>query len=305
MAGIGFLRTDAAPRHAGEARGSATGACAALIRQAGGVVIRQIGGVLGRACGGKKRRHQADAYWLDRLPHREWLCAAAAGMAFTVLVTQVFYASRVISMVALPAGFAAIPLWMRHKARRKRERFVLQYRDMLYYLSVSLSAGKALEQAFVDGADALALQYGSSRCELMQEMRAMSERLRLREPVERVLGDLAARTGLGEVAGFAEVVAIARHAGGNLVEVVRRSVRVLREQIEVRQEMETAWAAKKLEQRLLCVSPVFLVLLVRAGSGDFMAPMYETLSGRFIMTVALALVGAGYAVGERIMRADP
>jgi len=248
---------------------------------------------------------EAGAYWMERLSRQEWLCAAAVGMAFTVLVTQVFYANPWVSLSTLPAGFAAIPLWMRHKARRKRERFMLQYRDMLYYLSVSLSAGKALEQAFQDGAEALAMQYGSGRCELTLEMRAMSERLRFREPVERVLGDLASRTGLEEIGSFAEVVAIARHAGGNLAEVVRRSVRVLREKIEVQQEMETAWAAKKLEQRLLCVSPVFLVLLVRAGSGDFMAPMYGTWSGRFIMTVALALVGAGYAVGERIMRAEP
>ena len=226
-------------------------------------------------------------------------------MVFAGLVTQVFYASLALTLITLPAGLAAIPFWVRRKARHKRERFMLQYRDMLYYLSVSLSAGKALEQAFLDGADALAAQYGSSRCEWTQELRAMAERLQLREPVEQVLGDLATRTGLEEISSFAEVVAISRHAGGNLAEVVRRSVRVLREKIEVQQEMETAWAAKKLEQRLLCVSPVFLVLLVRAGSGDFMGPMYATVSGRFIMTVALALITAGYAIGERIMRAEP
>lgn len=246
-----------------------------------------------------------DAYWRDPLPLLESLGVAGIGMVFAGLVTQVFYANLPLTLITLPAGLAAIPCWSRHKARRKRERFMLQYRDMLYYLSVSLSAGKALEQAFLDGADALSAQYGTIRCEWTLELRGMAERLQLREPVEQVLGDLAARTGLEEIRSFAEVVAISRHAGGNLAEVVRRSVRVLREKIEVQQEMETAWAAKKLEQRILCVSPVFLVLLVRAGSGDFMGPMYATVSGRFIMTLALVLIAAGYVIGERIMRAEP
>ena len=70
----------------------------------------------------------------------------------------------------------------------------------------------------------------------------------------------------------------------------------------IRREMETAWAAKKLEQRILCVSPVLLILMLRGGTDSFMAPMYETMAGRLIMTLALMMIVAGYAIGAHMMR---
>lgn len=241
-------------------------------------------------------------FWHRPMGWIEMLLSATIGIALAATVAFVFYADIRFILAAAPFGLLAVPFRKEQRAQRKRERFILQFKDMLYYLSVSLSAGKSLESSLSDAEGALLSQYGREDTELMAELDAMNSRLGLREPVERVLSELAEKTGMEDVRSFADVVAVCRRSGGNLVEVMQHSVRILREKMEISREMETAWAAKRLEQRILCVSPVFLVLLIRLGSGDFMEPMYNTPAGRVIMTVALGLVAVGFAVGERIMK---
>jgi tight adherence protein B len=249
----------------------------------------------------RKSKSEPD-FWTRPMGWRELFLSAAAGMAFSAAVAFVFYSDLRIVLAAAPIGLLAIPLRTRQREKKRRERFILQFKDMLYYLSVSLSAGKSLETSLSDASAALVSQYGREQTELLAELDSMNSRLRLREPVERLLAELAEKTGMEDVRSFSDVVAVCRRSGGNLVEVMQHSVRILREKMEISREMETAWASKRLEQRILCVSPVFLVLLIRLGSGDFMEPMYGTPAGRVIMTVALGLVAAGFAIGERIMK---
>jgi len=242
------------------------------------------------------------SFWDRPMAGREIVLSLIAGIVTVGFVGYVFY-SRVPAVLALlPLGFAAVPLYARKRASDEKERFLLQFKDLLYYLSVSLSAGKSLQSSLLDASISLAAQYGRSDTLLMMELSSINERLAIREPVDLLLGELADRTGLEDVRSLADVVSVCRKSGGNLVEVMRQSVRILREKMEICREMETSWAAKKLEQRLLSVSPVFLILIVRMGSGDFMEPMYGTAAGRIIMTVALLMVVAGYVVGDRMMK---
>ena len=242
------------------------------------------------------------AFWNRPMAWQDVLLPAMAGAAFAGFIGYVFYSGLSAVLVAMPLGLAAVPVYGRRRAARERERFVLQFKDLLYYLSVSLSAGKSLESSLKEAARALSGQYGRDDSLLMVELASINRRLEIREPVERLLGELADKTGLEDVRSLADVVSVCRRSGGNLVEVMQQSVHILREKMEICREMETAWAAKKLEQRILCVSPMLLVLMVRMGSGDFMEPMYGTAIGRIVMTVALLMVIAGYCAGERIMR---
>lgn len=248
--------------------------------------------------------HQLHAgdYWTRPLRPLDMGVAGVGGVAAAAFVAQVFYASVPAMLLFAPLGMLALPWWQRRCASRRKEQFLLQYQDMLYYLSSALSAGKATESAFTETARYLSAQYGGVETDLLVELRRLSGKIAMREPIEEILADLAKRTGLEDIRSFSEVIAIGRKSGGNLVEIIQQSVRVLREKISIRREMETAWAAKKLEQRILCVSPVLLIFLLRSGTDSFMAPMYETLSGRVIMTLALLLVVAGYALGAFMMR---
>lgn len=251
---------------------------------------------------GEKGNGKTSDYWDRPLPSGQAAVAGLAGTMSVMLVVYVFYESFTALILLAPLGLLALPVWRKRQAEKRRERFLMQYQDLLYYLSAALSAGKSAETAFVDSASHLSRQYGHADTELCHELGILSGKVGIREPLEVILSDMAERTGLEDVRRLAEVISICRKSGGNLVEVIQQSVRVLREKIHIRREMETAWASKRLEQRILCVSPVFLVLLLKVSGSGFLVPMYETLAGRFLMTVSLLLVVAGYALGAYLMR---
>ena len=247
-------------------------------------------------------RNRPVSYFEKPLAPFPAMLAASCGVMVAMGAAHVFYESLPAMLVAAPFGLAAIPVWRAHCASRRKERFETQFQDMLFFLSASLSAGKSTESAFVESASYLGAQYGREKTELLMELQQFTGKLALREPIERLLADLALRTELEDIRILSEVISISRKCGGNLVEVIQQSVRVLREKMGIRREMETAWAARKLEQRILCVSPVLLILMLRGGTDSFMAPMYETMTGRLIMTLALLMIVAGYAIGARMMR---
>jgi Flp pilus assembly protein TadB len=244
----------------------------------------------------------AASYWSRPLNLTETVLAGCVGMTLVMFAAQVFYASWTAMLLFAPLGLLAIPWWRQKRADKRREQFLMQYQDMLYYLSSAMSAGKTTESAFAEVSRYLMAQYGGTETDLLLELKRLAAKLAMREPVERILADMAARTGLEDVRQLSEVIAIGRRSGGNLVEILQQSIRVLREKIGIRREMETAWASKKLEQRILCVSPVALIFMLRSGTDSFMAPMYETAAGRLIMTLALLLIIAGYAIGAHMMR---
>jgi len=243
-----------------------------------------------------------DDFWLEKMDIKTRIIVLVLGMSFSAFVAKVFFSSLPFVLLSLPLGMIFWPVWKKHRVNKRKELFMTQYKDLLYYLSVSLSAGKSLESAFQDAAAALGTQYGHGSSDLMNELNLINSRLRLREPIEGLILELAEKTNVEDVGSLADVIGITKRTGGNLVEVMQHSVRILREKIEIRREMETSWAAKKLEQRLLCVSPVFLILIIRAGSGDFLDPLYSTMIGRLIMVTALALIIFGFLIGERLMK---
>ena len=49
------------------------------------------------------------------------------------------------------------------------------------------------------------------------------------------------------------------------------------------------------------VMPVAMVLLLSMSAKDYMAPVFEGVTGRVVMTIAIGFFGMAYAVGSKIM----
>lgn len=242
-------------------------------------------------------------YWDEALKPLEIIAAVAAGLCISSLIAWLFYDHIAAVVLLSPFSFISIIVWRKYKATKRRDCFILQYKDFLYYLSVALSAGKSLEYAFKDAEKSLLTQYSIvDKSDLIVELNHIIERVHLRVPIELLLDELATRTELTDLKSFAEVISICRKSGGNLVEVVQSAIRILREKIATCNEIETNLLAKKLEQRILGVAPLFIILMIRATSGEFIAPMYESLAGRTIMTIALVLICFGFWLGAQMMK---
>lgn len=205
----------------------------------------------------------------------------------------IFYQNVIISLLfsLLALKYPAI----RTKAiiRKRKRQLTMQFKDMLYSLSSAVSAGNSVERALVIARDDMVSQYGESNVFIVQELELMVSRISINLNIEDVFADFAERSGLEDIRTFADIFEVAKRTGGNLVQIIRQTTDVIADKIEVETEIDTALSGKKMEQKVVTVMPIALTLFMTVSTDGFMDPIFNTLSGRLVATVALAMILAG------------
>lgn len=249
----------------------------------------------------KKEGFLVDSYDKYSYGKLEWLFYAAAGTVTMAIIGWIFYRNVILAALCSLAGLLYPEIKKKQLVEKRRNALRLQFKDLLYYLGVSLSAGKSVEQAFIQAHGTLKNLYPGKKSDIVNETALILKRLQMNENIESILKDFALRSGIEEIHHFADVFSVCKRTGGNLVEIIRTTSRMISERIEIKQEIETGLAAKKQEQRILSASSVIMVLFISAMGGEFMEPMFATAQGRVIMTFSLVLLCCGVIISNRIM----
>lgn len=231
----------------------------------------------------------------------EWLFYALIGVAVTAAVGWVFYHNLTVLVLASLLGLFYPGFKKKRLIEKRRNIMRLQFKDMLYYLGSSLSAGRSVEQSFVQVYSALKNLYPNEKSDIVRETDFILRRIQMNENIETLLKDFANRSGIEEIHHFADVFSVCKRSGGNLIEVIRTTSQMIGERIEIKQEIETGLTAKKQEQRILTLAPVAMVIFISKLSGEFMDPLFSTETGRVIMTLSLIMIGVGVVISNRIM----
>ena len=77
--------------------------------------------------------------------------------------------------------------------------------------------------------------------------------------------------------------AIAKRSGGDLVKILGKTAGILRIRSQLREEIITLMAGKRLEQRIMSVMPAAVLLYVNLGNPGFTDPLYQGIGGRCII----------------------
>lgn len=184
--------------------------------------------------------------------------------------------------------------------RRRKKELNIQFKDMLYSLSSSLSAGKTVESAFREALRDLAVLYPEPSAFILTELRRIISRLDMNETLESALQDFAGRAKLEDVDNFVNVFNISKRSGGNLAEVIRNTSSIINDRIEVGQEVDTMLAERKFEQKVLNVIPILMILLLSASAPDYMDPVFNTPAGRITMSVSIVLLLIAWLISAKI-----
>ena len=75
---------------------------------------------------------------------------------------------------------------------------------------------------------------------------------------------------------------------------------ILGEKIAIENEIRATASQKKIEGRIIASMPVFIIVFLQVISPNYLNVMYETITGRFLMTAALIVTAAAFVVIERI-----
>jgi len=226
---------------------------------------------------------------------------ALKGMAFMFFIGFIFYQNIMLSSILSVTGIYYVKLVYKKTVYSQKWELNIQFKDLLYFLSTSLSAGRSLENSFIAALSSLQSMYCDDKTFIIIETKIIISKLAMSESIEKCLYNLAQRSGVEDIINFADVVIVCKRKGGNLNEVIRNTSSIIKDRIEIRQEIETMLAGKKIEQILLSISPVAMILFLTYTAYDFIRPVFETHVGHFVMTVALALTVCGYLWSRKIM----
>ena len=236
-------------------------------------------------------------YYMKPMEFLAYVLLAAAGL---FALGYIFYRSVILAAVVALLALKYPPIRTKQIIAARRQKLNLQFKDMLYSLTSSLGAGNSVERAMSAALEDMERQYGNPNTLIIQELELIVSKLALGQNIEDLFLDLAQRSGIDDIRTFAHIFEISKRTGGNLMQIMRQTSDIIMEKIETKQEMETALAEKKMEQKVLTAAPIALMFLMTQSTGDFMKPLFTTPGGRVICTVALVIIVIGYLCGKKL-----
>ena len=187
-----------------------------------------------------------------------------------------------------------------HLAEKRKLFLTAQFKDLLYSLSASIAASRQISEALEGGLENLRLIYAENTpmiMELKHMVKGISEN---RESDIRLLIDFAERSHCEDIHNFVQVYMTCRTTGGNLEKVLKNTTEILVDKINIEREIKTLTAQKKFEGKIISAMPLIVILFLNIFSPEYLIPLYTTISGRIIMSIALIGIGAACLITEKL-----
>ncbi|MDD6920086.1 MAG: hypothetical protein PUI85_02630 [Eubacteriales bacterium] len=214
---------------------------------------------------------------------------------FMFLLTYLFYKNIIISVLG---GFFSIffeTTYCDYLNKKKKDKLMMQFKDMLYSISSSITIGKSMRLALIDSEKTQLDIYGETGL-LYRDLSAMNKVIAEGHISEKnVLVDFATRSGVEDIRNFVDVYINCINTGGNLQKAIAKAIDVIIDKMQVQREIKIMLGQKDVEAKIIGVIPICVILLLNIFSPDYLAVMYISVFGRVIMTIIFAtLIGAIY-----------
>ena len=239
-------------------------------------------------------------YRIYEFEQREKVKTFLEGMLLNFMISYLFYDS----LWAMIPGIAVVFLYFREKKRflmqKRMRRMRVELKIFFQAFITALQTGRSIENAFAQAMKDLT-EYLEKDTELLLELKRICVGVSVGESLETLLLDFAERSHLEELEYFAEVFSIAKRSGGNLISIMKNTIRMLQERMNVEEEIYTAISETRVEFYLMCVIPFGIIVYLRMGIVGLLKSLYGNVAGIVVMTLCLGIYGGCYFYGKKIL----
>lgn len=252
------------------------------------------------SCRSDVKKINYDIYKFSRM---ECFLVLLQGVVGLMAVGYLFYGS-VISVIFLsPFLIFYIKSQKRKRNQKRKEGLVEEFKETLLLVEDALEAGYSLENSFVESYSMIKERYGSNS-DMVQELYIIKQSLRLNIKLEDVLMDLAVRSGIEDIRDFAVVFSQAKRGGGSMGVIMKRSIGMIREKIEIKREIQIMISGKKYEQNIMNMVPIGIMAYISMTSKGFFDVMYGNATGIIIMSLCLLVYLAALCLGDYFLQIE-
>jgi tight adherence protein B len=236
-----------------------------------------------------------------KLNHTELIKYIGLTAIALFLLGYIFYQNMLLSGILALCSLLFIRYFEKRMAEKRKRELMFQFRDALISISSSLGSGSVIETAIEDAISDLRIVYPYENVMIINELNAIVLKKKNGESVEHSLQNLAERANLPSITDFVDVFTTVNRIGGNNMEIIRNSISMINDRIEVENEIQVMIAGKKFEQQIMSVAPIGFVWFLSLVSGDYLKPMFTTLAGHAVMTAVLAVIVGAFIMSNKIM----
>ncbi len=253
----------------------------------------------------KKRKslEQRDLYQLpNEFDMKKKLLYGLAGAAGWYGLTYVFYHNFLVGSISMVPFFVIFFRWQKQDLHEKQLRRIRrEFQELIQLLSGALRTGHSAENAMAEAADQLAAMEGENAY-LVSVLQVMLSKIGIGEPSEQVWLDFAQVCEIEEIKEFAKAFALAKRSGASMPFILQKITAQLVLKVQTQEQIETMLAGKKFEQKIMNLMPAGILLYMSVTSPQLLEVMYQTMTGKLIMTVCLAIYIAAYMFSAKIIR---
>lgn len=221
-------------------------------------------------------------------------------LAITSVVAYLFYDSVIVFFILVP-GFL---FYLKNKRmaliEKRKDELKLQFKDTIDAVATALSSGMSIENAFREACMDMEKLYGE-RSYIVLELKDILQKINVNFTLSAALNDFAKRCDIEDIKDFATIFSEAKISGGNLKEIISRTVIVIKEKAEVETDIKVMINGKNFEQKIMSFIPFIIILYLRISSGGFVNVLYHNTAGVLVMSVCLFIYVISSIMAARII----
>ena len=164
----------------------------------------------------------------------------SAGALIDGLIAWTFYKSVVVFFILLiPVEWFFLRFMKTSLMEKRKYELSMEFKEAIMAVQSSLNAGYSVENAFIEAGRVMENMYGSSGL-ITNEFKILTRRLRSNETLEKILLDLADRSGIEDIEDFANVFAAAKRSGGDFTRIIRKASDSIGDKMDIRRDIRTS-----------------------------------------------------------------
>ena len=195
--------------------------------------------------------------------------------------------------------FPCFNVLKRKKREKEKHLYEKGFQNLLQSMMTSLQAGYSLNNSCRIALKELEELYQDQNNPMLRQMRRIIQGLDLHITLEQLFMEFAESTGLEEAKQFAVVIEIVRSTGGNMVEILKRTMQHLKYKMDTEEEIRVLLSGKLFEKNIMLSMPFFILLYLRLANPEYVECFYNTILGHLVMSGMIGItVFSFFLVGE-------
>jgi len=233
----------------------------------------------------------------------EWCKYAGIAFLYIIVISYVFYRNIYVFLFLSPFSLLYPKFKKKSLIQKRKKTLEAEFKEAILVLASLLSAGFSIENAVKEAVIELRLLYDKEVL-IIKEFEYINQLIYMNISVERAFDDLAYRSHSEDIRSFAKVLRIAKRSGGELENIIAHTVGVIGDKVRIKEEIITMTTAKRFEQTVMNIFPLFIVLYIDISSPGFFNIMYTTVIGRACMSIGLIVYLFAIYISKRLLNIE-